>query len=58
MITKIITQCERCGKKINKPGLCDECLKQHDRVVKIVMLVSLVLAAISFCYYFKLFIIA
>jgi len=49
-------KCESCGKKIKKPGLCSECLKRHDRIVKAIMGVVWILAIISFGYYYVIFI--
>lgn len=49
-------QCDHCGKANNKPGLCSECLKRHDRVLKFVIGIVWVLALISFRYYYVIFI--
>ncbi len=56
MINKTTFVCESCGKQINEPGLCSECLKRHDRVVKFIIFIVWILAVISFGYYYVLFI--
>jgi hypothetical protein len=48
--------CGNCNKKIDTPGLCSKCLKRHDRVLYLVILVIWILAAICFVYYYVLFI--
>jgi len=56
MTIKPVFKCESCGKQINQPGLCSDCLKRHDRVVKFIVKIVWVLAVISFGYYYVIFI--
>jgi len=49
-------KCSSCGKEIGDSGLCVECLKHHDRVVKFCVLIIWILAIISFAFYYVLFI--
>ncbi len=56
MIIKPAFKCESCGKQINEPGLCNQCLKRHDRAVKFIVGIVWILAVISFGYYYVIFI--
>ncbi len=49
-------KCVRCKTEISKPGLCYDCMKFHDRIVKLVCFVLLVLAIISMYKYYQIFI--
>jgi hypothetical protein len=56
MSCKTPYRCESCNCEIDGPGLCNICLKRHDRVVKLIVLIIWVLAFISFGYYYVFFI--
>ncbi|WP_157137163.1 hypothetical protein [Desulfosporosinus youngiae] len=56
MDTETVYTCSSCGKEIYDSGLCPECLKRHDRVVKSGVTVIWILAVISFGYYYAIFI--
>jgi len=55
-MTELPFKCASCGKKIDKPGLCSECLNRHDKVVKLIVSIVWILAVISFGYYYVFFI--
>ncbi len=49
-------KCVRCKTEISKPGLCYNCMKSHDRIVKLACFVLFVLAIISMYKYYQIFI--
>lgn len=56
MIAELTYKCESCAKEIEQPGLCDKCLKRHDRRLKFIIGIVWILTAICLGYYYIFFI--
>ncbi len=56
MRANIIYKCESCNCQIDAPGLCNECLNRHDKVVRFIAFIMWILALICFFYYYIIFI--